>query len=85
MNKRIYGVYRKGVLPDEIAQLLGPKLNSLLSLNPTIKIRARQGVHLGEHEDTQDVNTTEIFPLLGPKLDLMALEIKPEIEIVLGD
>lgn len=88
MNRRIYAVYRQGHIPDELTKLLGSRLNGLLSLGPTIKIRARQGVHIELEEGTKyfDQQLTEkIYPLTGAKLNLMTLDPKPEIEIVLGD
>ena len=73
MVKKVYAVYR-GKVPKEIIQLF--KLDSLFTgdLPPAVvKVRARM---VGER----------LLPLLSQKVfDLMALEIKPEIEVVVGE
>ena len=80
-RKKFYAVYRGGKVPDEIIQLFG--LDSffleLEPLKPVVRVRVRWRVSHNEGEK-------KLFPFLAPKMvDLMALDIKPEIEVVVGD
>lgn len=73
---KVYAVYKNGIVPEEIIQIF--KLDSLLKYKPlkptVVKVRVRWN------------GQEKLLPLLTPKMvDLMALSIKPEIEVVVGE
>ena len=82
-RKKFFAVYRGGKVPDEVIQLVGLSNFLLMGTKRVVRVSVRRP-EIRINRDGRSGGVVGLYPLLGvSKINLMALKIRPEIEVVI--